>query len=61
MIFEAADRSSVTLPVTSMDIIVQLRRGAPHLFKKRALLQDIEIHVAEDGKLIIGDEQASYR
>jgi len=52
-IFEAADRSFVTLPVTSLDIIDQLRRGAPLLFKKRALLQDIEIHVAEDGKLII--------
>ena len=52
-IFEAADRSSVTLPVTSLDIIVQLKRDAPQLFKKRSLPQDIEIHVAEDGKLII--------
>jgi Tfx family DNA-binding protein len=52
-IFQAADRMSIQLPATSLDIIVQLRRGAPELFKKRSLLKDIEIYVTEDGELIV--------
>ena len=52
-IFEAADQMSIQLPVTSLDIIFELRRKAPRLFRKRALLQTIEIHVAEDGLIII--------
>lgn len=52
-IFQAADRSSIQLPSTSLDIIDQLRRMAPKLFKKRALLQDIEIYVTEDGEIIV--------
>lgn len=52
-IFQAADRMSIRLPATSLDIIFQLRRGAPELFKKRALLKDIEIYVTEDGELIV--------
>lgn len=52
-IFQAADRSSIQLPSTSLDIIDQLRRTAPKLFKKRALLQDIEIYVTEDGEIIV--------
>jgi hypothetical protein len=52
-IFQAADRMSIQLPATSLDIIFQLRRGAPELFKKRALSQDIEIYVTEDGELIV--------
>jgi Tfx family DNA-binding protein len=52
-IFQAADKSSIQLPSTSLDIIDQLRRRAPKLFKKRALLQDIEIYVSEDGEIIV--------
>lgn len=52
-IFQAADRNSIQLPSTSLDIIDQLRRMAPKLFKKRALLQDIEIYVTEDGEIIV--------
>ena len=52
-IFQAADGLSIQLPATSLDIIVQLRRGAPELFKKRALLKDIQIYVTEDGELIV--------
>jgi HTH-type transcriptional regulator, fmd operon transcriptional regulator len=52
-IFQAADRMSIQLPATSLDIIVQLRREAPELFKKRSLLQNIEIYVTEDGELIV--------
>lgn len=52
-IFQAADRKSIQLPATSLDIIVRLRREAPELFKKRSLLQNIEIFVTEDGELIV--------
>ncbi|NMC09735.1 MAG: Tfx family DNA-binding protein [Methanothrix sp.] len=52
-IFEAADRRSLRLPVTSMDIIVQLRRKAPRIFKKRALERDAEIFVTEDGEILV--------
>lgn len=52
-IFQAADRMYIQLPATSLDIIVQLRRRAPELFKKRDLLQDIDIYVTEDGELIV--------
>jgi Tfx family DNA-binding protein len=53
MIFEAADRRSIQLPATSLDIVVQLRKEAPQLFKKRAILQEIEIYVTEEGELIV--------
>jgi Tfx family DNA-binding protein len=52
-IFEAADKSSIQLPTTSLDIIVRLRKEAPNLFLKRALLQDVEIYVTKDGEIII--------
>jgi Tfx family DNA-binding protein len=53
MIFEAADERSIRLPVTSLDIIVQLRRKAPRLFKKRDLQQDVEIFVTEEGEILV--------
>jgi HTH-type transcriptional regulator, fmd operon transcriptional regulator len=53
MIFEAADQRSLRLPVTSMDIIVQLQRKAPRLFKKRALEQDARIFVTEEGEVLV--------
>ena len=53
MIFAAADEKSVQLPVTSLDIIDRLRKEAPELFKKRALLKDIEIYATEEGELIV--------
>ena len=53
MIFEAADERSIRLPVTSLDVIVQLRRKAPRLFKKRALQQDAEIFVTEEGDVLV--------
>jgi Tfx family DNA-binding protein len=52
-IFEAADQRAIQLPITSLDIIVRLRREAPKLFAKRALSQEIEIYVTEDGTIII--------
>ncbi|NMB86604.1 MAG: DNA-binding protein Tfx [Methanosaeta sp. PtaB.Bin018] len=52
-IFEAADKRSLRLPVTSMDIIVQLRRKAPRIFKKRVLERDAEIFVTEDGEILV--------
>ncbi len=53
MIFEAADKRSIRLPVTSLDIIVQLRRKAPGLFKRRALEKDAEIFVTEEGEILL--------
>ncbi len=53
MIFKAADERSIRLPVTSLDVIVQLRRKAPRLFKKRALQQDAEIFVTEEGDVLV--------
>jgi len=53
MIFEEADRRSIQLPTTSLDIIVQLRRRAPNLFRKRSVSQDVEIYVTEDGELLL--------
>ena len=53
MIFAAADEKGMRLPVTSLDIVVQLRRRAPRLFKKRALEQDAEIYVTEEGGVLV--------
>jgi Tfx family DNA-binding protein len=53
MIFDAADQRSIELPVTSLDIIVQLRRKSPQLFRKRAILKDIDVYVTEDGELLV--------
>ncbi len=55
-IFKAADLKSILLPITSLDIITQLRLKAPQLFRKRAVLKDIDIYVTSDGELLI-DEQ----
>jgi Tfx family DNA-binding protein len=56
MIFEAADKISMRLPITSLDIVVQLRRKAPRIFKKRSLEQDTEIYVTEDGEILVEAE-----
>jgi Tfx family DNA-binding protein len=53
MIFQEADRSSIQLPVTSLDIIVQLRRKAPHLFRKRFVSQDVELYVTAEGDVLL--------
>ena len=53
MIFAAADEQGIRLPVTSLDIVVQLRRKAPKLFKKRALERDARICVNENGELMV--------
>jgi HTH-type transcriptional regulator, fmd operon transcriptional regulator len=53
MIFEAADKRSLQLPTTSLDIIVQLRRKAPQLFRRRAVMKDMEIFITEEGEILI--------
>ena len=53
MIFAAADEKGMRLPVTSLDIVVQLQRRAPKLFKKRSLEQDAEIYVTEEGEVMV--------
>ena len=55
MIFEAADKKSLQLPTTSLDIIVQLRRKAPQFFRRRAVMKDVEIFVTEEGEILIQD------
>lgn len=53
MVFDVADLRSIELPVTSLDIIVQLRRKSPQLFRKRAVLKDVDVYVTEDGELLV--------
>jgi Tfx family DNA-binding protein len=53
MIFAAADEKHMRLPITSLDIVVQLRRKAPRLFKKRALERDARIFVTEEGEVLV--------
>ena len=53
MIFAAADKCGIRLPVTSLDIVVQLQRKAPELFKKRALEKDARIYVNENGEVMV--------
>jgi Tfx family DNA-binding protein len=53
MIFAAADEKHMRLPITSLDIVVQLRRNAPRLFKKRALERDALIFVTEEGEVLV--------
>lgn len=59
MIFEAADRAGMRLPVTSLDIVVQLRRVAPRLFKKRLLQQAADIFVTGDGEVLVEEAGAT--
>jgi Tfx family DNA-binding protein len=56
MIFEAADKRAIRLPITSLDIIVQLRRKAPSLFKRRALEKEAEIFVTEEGEILLSSQ-----
>jgi hypothetical protein len=53
MIFAAADEMGIRLHVTSMDILVQLRRNAPRLFHKRVLGRDVRIYVNENGEAMV--------
>ncbi|MGB5101480.1 MAG: Tfx family DNA-binding protein [Methanothrix sp.] len=53
MIFAAADELGMRLPITSLDIVVQLRRRSPRLFKKRALERDARIYVTEEGEVLV--------
>lgn len=52
-IFAAADEKHIRLPITSLDIVVQLRRKAPRLFRKRALSRDAMIFVTEEGEVLV--------
>lgn len=53
MIFAAADEMGIKLHVTSMDILVQLRRNAPLLFHKRVLERDVRIYMKENGETMV--------
>jgi len=53
MIFAAADEMGIRLHVTSMDVLVQLRRNAPRLFHKRVLERDVRIYMKENGETMV--------
>lgn len=55
MVFQAADKKGLQLPMTSLDIIEQLRLKAPKLFKKRAVPKDIDVYATKDGELLVSD------
>lgn len=54
-IFAAADVKGIQLPVTSTDIIYQLRVKAPQISKKRAVAREIEIFVTREGDVLLDD------
>lgn len=54
-IFDAADEKGIQLPVTSTDIIYQLRIKAPLISKKRAISREIEIFVTREGDVLLDD------
>jgi len=53
MIFEAADKKGIDLPVTSLDIIIQLSQESPRLFTDRVVERDAEIFVTRDGEILL--------
>jgi Tfx family DNA-binding protein len=53
LVFLEADRLGFSLPVTSIDIIVQLRTKAPEIVQRRILDKELELGVSKDGELII--------
>ena len=55
MIFAAADEKGIKLPITSLDIIEQLRHRSPRAFKKRTLKTDAQIYVTEEGEVLVED------
>lgn len=59
MIFDAADKRSIELPVTSLDIVVQLRRKSPRLFRKRAVQKDIDIYVTGNGEILVQESSGT--
>jgi Tfx family DNA-binding protein len=55
MVFKAADEKGLRLPLTSLDMIEQLRLKHPRLFKKRAIPKSIDVYITKDGRLLVGD------
>ena len=53
IIFGAADEKGIHLPVTSLDIVVQLKSQAPNIFGKRNIKKDVQIYINEVGNLMI--------
>jgi HTH-type transcriptional regulator, fmd operon transcriptional regulator len=53
IIFAAADQRGIQLPITSPDIIVQLKSKAPNIFKNRNIKKDADIYVAESGDILV--------
>jgi len=57
MVFRAADIKGIKLPVTSIDIIVQLSQISPPLYKDRALKKNVQTFVTKDGKVLVETEE----
>ncbi len=53
IIFAAADQKGIQLPITSPDIIVQLKSKAPNIFKNRNIKKDADIYITESGDILI--------
>jgi len=52
-IFQEADARGVRIPLTSVDLVVQLREKAPHLFHKRVLERSTEVRVTLQGEVLV--------
>jgi hypothetical protein len=57
MIFTAADEKGIKLPVTSLDIIVQLWQRSPRLFMDKALEHNAEIFITKKGEVLVEVEE----
>jgi Tfx family DNA-binding protein len=53
MIFNAADKKGIELPITSLDIVMQLWQRSPLLCKNGGLAQNAEIFVTEEGDVLL--------
>jgi Tfx family DNA-binding protein len=55
IVFAAADEKGIHLPITSLDVIVQLKSQAPNIFGKRNIKRDVQIYINEVGELMISE------
>ena len=53
IIFAAADDKGIHLPITSLDIFVQLKSQAPNIFGKRNIKKDVQIYINEVGDVMV--------
>jgi len=61
IIFAAADQKGIQLPITSPDVVVQLKSKAPNIFKDRNIKKDADIYITEFGDLLIQELDGGFR